>query len=298
MYGNILLGQPFDLSIWEGHEIPCKNDQVEAVELRPDGGRIISRVHQPIISVYLPEDSQRNSTGVVICPGGGYSILAWDKEGTKIAEWFNSKGIAAFVLKYRLPHWESSFCRDKIALMDAQRAIRYVRNFSAKWNLDPNKIGIMGFSAGGHLAATTSNHFGVDDSGIKDDLMKWSARPDFSILVYPVISLEPGIGHNGSKENLIGKQPSQEQVDHFSLEKQVNADTPPTILIHASDDEAVIPKNSLLYYEALLAHNVPATLHIFEKGGHGFGLGKGRGAVENWIELVGVWMTDQGLMKD
>ncbi len=274
--------------------IPCANDLVEEVEHRSDIDRIIRKVHRPELHVYRPEI--HTGTSVVICPGGGYTILAWDWEGTVMAEWFNSLGITAFVLKYRLPHWESEDCRDKVALLDAQRAIRTVRSLAADFQLDTSRVGVMGFSAGGHLASTLSTHFdyGMPESGQEVD--HWSCRPDFSILMYPVITFDTTYGHTGSRRNLIGDNPSPEVVRHFSNDRQVTAETPPTILIHAADDRAVPPQNSVLYYLALQEHHVPAALHIYDHGGHGFSMAKGEGAVENWTHECASWMSDHGFL--
>ena len=292
-----LLSQQFSLPLWpEG--IPCENElEMEIVERYHGNGRMLSKVHEPTIEVYLPATALSTGTGVVICPGGGYTILAWDKEGVKIAEWFNSLGVAAFVLKYRLPHWESESCRDKVALPDAQRAIRIVRQHAREWQLASNRIGIMGFSAGGHLASTASTHFDDGNPDSPLNIEHFSCRPDFSILMYPVISMDTTIYHRGSRTNLIGKNPSREEEQYFSNEKQVSPQTPPTLLIHADNDRAVIPENSIQYYLALRKNKVPAAMHIFEKGGHGFGLAEGRGAVSGWPSICRDWMTERGLLN-
>lgn len=229
-----------------------------------------SLVSVPTLTAFFPAVTKPNQTAVVILPGGGYSHLAIDKEGTKIAEWFNTLGIPAFVLKYRLPSDLIMKNKNVGPLQDAQEAIRYVRQNAAKWNINPNKIGIMGFSAGGHLASTLSTHY---DDKVYESAFKVSARPDFSVLIYPVISMENEITHKGSQINLLGESPSQELIDSFSNEKKVNAKTPPAFLIHATDDTVVIPENSINYYLALKKNGVSAEMHIYEKGGHGFGLG-------------------------
>ncbi|WP_343614756.1 alpha/beta hydrolase [Flavobacterium sp.] len=229
-----------------------------------------SLVSVPTLTAFFPAVTKANQTAVVILPGGGYSHLAIDKEGTKIAEWFNTLGIPAFVLKYRLPSDLIMKNKNIGPLQDAQEAIRYVRQNAAKWNINPNKIGIIGFSAGGHLASTLSTHY---DDKVYESAFKVSARPDFSVLIYPVISMENEITHKGSQINLLGESPSQELIDSFSNEKKVNAKTPPAFLIHATDDTVVIPENSINYYLALKKNGVSAEMHIYEKGGHGFGLG-------------------------
>ena len=191
----------------------------------------------------------------------------------------NAHGIAAIVLKYRLPDSLSSTAPDKVPLMDAQQAIRMVREKATSWNIQPNKIGIMGFSAGGHLAATLSTHFEKD------------TRPDFSILIYPVISMDKSIAHMGSRNNLIGKHPADEMIKLYSNELQVTTNTPPSFLIHASDDDAVPVENSLFYYQTLKKNNVPTEMHIYPKGGHGFGLANGNRSLESWPRLMIEWMS-------
>lgn len=247
-------------------------------------GRRISKVHAPTLEVFQPE-GEANGAAVVICPGGGYTILAYDWEGTRMAEWFNSFGVTAFVLKYRLPHWESDECRGHVALDDAKTAMKLIRMRAKEWKVDPNRLGIMGFSAGGHLASTLSTHY---DSG---------SRPDFSILMYPVVSFDPEVSHGGSARNLLGENPSQEQLDHFSNEKQVDENTPPAILIHAQDDKPVPAENSIRYYQALLKNGVPGALHIYASGGHGFSFAEGLGAVEQWPLEVQQWLDDGGYLE-
>ena len=236
-------------------------------------------------------------TSVLICPGGGYTILAWDWEGVKMAEWFNSFGVTAFVLKYRLPKWESEECRDKVALMDAQRAMRIIRSNADEWNLESDRIGVMGFSAGGHLASTLSTHYDAGDSNNTITFEQFSSRPDFSILMYPVVTMNEEMTHKGSRNNLIGSQPTKERASYYSNEAQVTADTPPAILIHADNDKGVIPENSVNYYLALRNHKVPAALHIYEDGGHGFSFGEGMGSVADWPEVVRKWMLHRGILR-
>ncbi|MCD0468880.1 alpha/beta hydrolase [Flavobacterium sp. JAS] len=229
-----------------------------------------SQVTIPTLSIFLPKEKKTIQSAVIILPGGGYQHLAIDKEGTKVAQWFNSLGIAAFVLKYRLPNDLIMKNKNIGPLQDAQEAVRYVRQNAAKWNIDPNKIGVLGFSAGGHLASTIATHY---DDKIYETNSKVSARPDFSLLIYPVISMQNDITHKGSQTSLLGNNPSQELIDSFSNEKKVTAQTPPTFLIHATDDTVVLPENSINYYLALKNNGVSAEMHIYEKGGHGFGLG-------------------------
>ena len=276
--------------------ITCENDHIE--EISRDGiGRRITKVNEPSLSIFLPKKEIATGTGVLICPGGGYYLLAWDWEGIEIAKWLNSMGVAAFVLKYRLPHWESDHCRDKVALMDAKRAMRLIRKNADTYEVDINRIGVMGFSAGGHLASTLSTHFDNGDANSTQVIETFNSRPDFSILMYPVISMDPTIAHMGSRKNLLGDSPSDEMLLHFSNEKQIKKDTPPTLLIHANDDKAVPPENSLVYYRALREKGIPASLHIFERGGHGFALAKGKGATEQWTSICNGWLKDNGLLQ-
>jgi acetyl esterase/lipase len=250
----------------------------------------VRNVQKPDIAVFLP--SRRHATGqaVVVCPGGGYRALAYDWEGNDIARWLNSHGIAAFVLKYRLPGSKSNIIPHKSPLMDAQRALRLVRYHAESWKLDPGKIGIMGFSAGGHLASTLSTHFDAGDPASEDPVDRMSCRPDFSILIYPVISFNDGFTHAGSKRSLLGEDPDEEMVRYFSNELQVTAETPPAILIHSGDDAGVPVENSIVYYKALNDHQVPAELHIYPFGGHGYSLGIGRGHLSTWPDRVIAWI--------
>jgi acetyl esterase/lipase len=247
-------------------------------------------VQKPDIAVFLP--SKKNATGeaVVICPGGGYQILAYDWEGSDIARWFSSRGIAAFVLKYRLPGSASNIVPYKSPLLDAQRAMRLVRYNAWRWNIDPEKIGIMGFSAGGHLASTLSTHFDRGDPSSSDPVEQVSCRPDFSVLVYPVITFTEEFQHSGSRINLLGEDAEESLVRYFSNELQVTEDTPPAILIHANDDTGVPVENSLVYFKALRANGVSAELHVYPYGGHGFSLAIGKGYLSTWPDRVTDWI--------
>ena len=229
-----------------------------------------SAVSIPTLAVYLPKKGDSNGNAVLIFPGGGYSHLSMNKEGKKVAEWLNSIGITAFVLKYRLP--SDKIMTDKTIgpLQDAQEAVRVLRRNSKKWNLKENAIGIIGFSAGGHLATTLATRYSEKVYQATDSI---SARPDFTLLLYPVISMNNEITHKGSREKLIGSTPSLELVEKFSNELHVNSTTPPAFLVHASDDASVPFENSLNYYLALKKNAVSAEMHVYEKGGHGFGLG-------------------------
>lgn len=232
--------------------------------------RGVRQISRPTLTPFIPDAATSNGTSVIICPGGGYTHLAIKKEGYMVARWLNTLGITAFVLKYRMPSDKTMVDKSIGPLQDVQEAIRMVRSNSEKWNLDGNKIGVMGFSAGGHLASTLSTHY---NDPVYVPGVEYSARPDFSILVYPVISMEEGITHQGSKKSLLGEAPSRVLIDKYSNATQVSGDTPPTFLVHATDDTAVPVENSIEYYKALKMHKVPAEMHVYEKGGHGFGLG-------------------------
>lgn len=251
-------------------------------------------VQDPTIEVYLPPAYRANGAAVLICPGGGYYLQAYDWEGTEFAKWFNRKGIAAFVLKYRLPHWTKPPCSEHIALDDASRAMRLIRSKAEGFNIDPDRLGVMGFSAGGHLASTLSTHFDAGDQEASDPIAQQSSRPDFSVLVYAVISGDSSIYHGGSFKNLLGEDPDPATVDYYSGEKQVTAETPPAILIHAADDKGVPFENSLVYFQALQQHGIKSALHIYAEGGHGFALAEDRPHLSGWIELVSGWIEEQG----
>jgi acetyl esterase/lipase len=247
----------------------------------------VSDVTVPTLTVYLPENAQPNRPAVIICPGGGYSFLVVNNEGSDVAQEFNKKGIAAFVLKYRLPNNRTMLNKEIGPLQDAQQAIKMVREHASQWNLDPSKIGIMGFSAGGHLASTASVKF---SKPVIPNENNTSLRPDFSILIYPVISFTDSLAHKGSRDNLLGANAEPEKIREFSGELQVTAQTPPAFLVHCSNDKVVPVANSLRYYEALQKNGVNAELHIYPSGGHGYGLHNGT-TNDNWFERCINWMT-------
>lgn len=286
---NISLAQNTNLPLWEGD--PPNYTETGEVTIWDTSDIVrVRNVQKPDIAVFLP--SKKNATGeaVIICPGGGYRILAYDWEGTDVARWLNSKGIAAFVLKYRLPESESNIIPYKSPLLDAQRAMRLVRFNAEKWNLDPGKIGIMGFSAGGHLASTLSTHFDAGDPDSSDPVEQQSCRPDFSILMYPVISFSDEFTHQGSREALLGKDPDPDLVRNFSNELQVTTDTPPAILIHSADDQGVPVQNSLAYYKSLQENQISSELHVYPYGGHGYSLAIGQGHLSTWPDRVIEWI--------
>ena len=252
-----------------------------------DGIMRIAKVSKPTITIYKPENP--NGKAVIICPGGGYGILAWEKEGTKVAELFNQWGITAFVLKYRLPDDTTMIDKSLAPLQDAQQAIRMVRKNAAKWNINPKSIGIMGFSAGGHLASTAATHFAFNAD--KNNTDTTSVRPDFAILLYPVVSFDQTFTHKGSKFNLLGNNPNQEQTNYFSNELQVNSLTPPTFLVHAGDDGSVPVENSIRFYQACIKNKVPVEMHLYPKGGHGFGLNN-KTTTDKWTERLENWLNN------
>jgi acetyl esterase/lipase len=285
-----LAGQNQILPLWEVD--PSNYNETGEVTIWDTADIVrVRNVQKPDIAVFLP--SKKNATGeaVLICPGGGYGILAYDWEGSDIARWLNSKGIAAFVLKYRLPGSKSNIIPYKSPLLDAKRAMRLVRYHAEKWNIDPGRVGVMGFSAGGHLASTLSTHFDNGDANDQDPVENKSCRPDFSVLVYPVISFTKEYTHVGSRENLLGKDQDPELMELFSNELQVSRDTPPAILIHSGDDSVVPVENSMVYYHALQKMGITAELHIYPYGGHGYSLAIGQGHLSTWPDRVIEWIN-------
>jgi acetyl esterase/lipase len=242
------------------------------------------KISEPTLAIYLPDGKIATGQAVIICPGGGYEMESYRLEGTVIAEAFVKKGIAAFILKYRLPSDSIMVDKSMGPLQDAQQAIKTVRMRSAEWKINPAKIGIMGFSAGGHLASTAGTHFGK--SYIPND-GKVSLRPDFMILIYPVISMTDELTHKGSRNALLGKTPTKEMIDLFSNEKHVNANTPPTWLTHTGDDKVVIVENSIRFYQELIRNKVPSEMHLYPKGNHGFVLFQ---PTDEWMQPLFEWM--------
>ncbi|WP_338357794.1 alpha/beta hydrolase [Yeosuana marina] len=272
--------------------LPLVSMAQEIVELWPD--KIPNSRHtlktdtlkeNPTIAVFLPSKRIANGLGVVICPGGSYSWLAYEHEGTDLAKFFNGRGVAAFVLKYRLPNAKNDIEQHKSPLLDAKRAMEIVRAGAEKWNLDPSKIGIVGSSAGGHLASTLGTHFESEN------------RPDFMILLYPVVTMKGDYTHFGSRKNLLGENPSDEMVTQYSNELQVKENTPPTFIVHCADDRTVPVENSLQLVSALRKKKVPVELHVYPKGGHGFGLALNKPRLKNWSNLMIEWLEDLSRIK-
>jgi len=258
------------------------------------GAPRVQHVTEPELYVYLPPKEHSACTAVIICPGGGYLRLALDHEGHEVAKWFTRTGFAGIVLKYRLPSDQIMQNKSIGPLQDVQEAIRIVRRRATEWNINPNKVGVMGFSAGGHLAASASTLYWYKTYDVADSI---SARPDFSLLIYGVISMQEGVAHSGSRRSLLGEHPNSALVNLFSGELQVNNKTPPAFLIHSADDPAVPVTNSILYFSALQRNSIPAELHVYETGGHGYGLAADRdGTVSGWPEACKKWMRLRGLL--
>src|SRR5438067_3521725 len=285
LLASLAAGQPpapQTLPLWEGKAPHAVGD---------------TATDKPTLTAYLPPADKRTGTAVVVCPGGGYAGLAMDHEGRQVAEFFNGLGVAAFILKYRTANKERPGPLHPAPLADAQRAIRLVRSRAKEFGIDPTRVGIMGFSAGGHLASTAGTHF---DAGKPngDPVDAASCRPDFLILGYPVITMEDGVTHKGSKNNLIGPKPDPALVEELSNEKRVTKETPPTFLFHTSEDAAVVPENAVRFYLACKKAGVPVEMHMYEKGRHGVGINpKGVSAgTDTWKHRLADWMADQKLV--
>jgi acetyl esterase/lipase len=288
-----LFAQNKIISLWNGNipgGIPNsayreKVDSIQWIKVR--------FVTNPTIEMYPAPAANNTGTAVVICPGGGYYGLSFIWEGSKIAAWLNSLGITAFVLKYRLP--DDNIMKNKTIgpLQDGQEAVRMVRRNAKNWGINPQKIGIIGFSAGGHLASTVSTHF---DEKVYTPADTTSARPDFSLLIYPVISMDSTITHGGSRENLLGKLPNAEILKRFSNELQVTAKTPPAFMVHSIDDGAVPVQNSIRYALAMKEKGISCELHLYQKGGHGYGLAEWGGTHAAWPEACRKWLEVNGFL--
>lgn len=247
---------------------------------------------QPGIRIHRPK--KPNGCGVVVCPGGGYGVLAYDHEGHQVGKWFAKFGVTAAVLKYR----HAPKYRHPIPLGDVQRAIRHMRANAKPLGLDPDRIGVMGFSAGGHLASTAATHFDEGDPKAEDEVDRVSSRPDFAILAYPVITMAENFTHRGSVRNLLGEKPSAELLENLSNEKQVTKETPPTFLFHTADDPAVPVKNAIEFFAACQKHGVPSELHIYQHGPHGVGLAPGDPVLRSWPERLKDWLRQGGFLTN
>ena len=283
-------GQEF-VPLWEKGKMPNS----KGLELKDDiRNERVYTVGTPGFYAFFPSQQENKGAAVLICPGGGYERLAYQISGVQLAKWFNTLGVAAFVLNYRLPNSNDLKQREIAPLQDAERAMRVIRANAEKWQIKPDKIGVLGTSAGAHLAA----NLGIateDAAKIGDDLDKLAFAPNFAILVSPVITMGE-YTHQGSKKNLLGENPPAALVEKYSLEKQVTAAAPPFFLVHAADDKAVSPRNSLLFYNALLEKNIPASLHIFPHGGHAIALRNNPGSTETWTNLCEMWLIEMNFI--
>ncbi|WP_207515493.1 alpha/beta hydrolase [Longitalea luteola] len=285
------------------NEIPLYPDSIPNSKAVPDeentetdekGIRRIFKVSRPTLTIYEPPKEKANGTAVIVIPGGGYRLLAAGHEGHDVAKRFNEMGVTAFLLKYRLPSDVTMVNKEIGPVQDAQRAIQLVRDNAKQWGIDRDRVGIIGFSAGGHLASTAGTHF--DHAYIKAG-RKSNLRPDFMVLIYPVISFADSITHMGSRDNLLGKDPSPQKKMEYSNELQVTKKTPPTYLVHAEDDQTVKVQNMLLFATALQKNKVPFDFYLYEKGGHGFGMNNPTSDVK-WMDLVQEWMDKNGWLKN
>ena len=275
------------IPLYDGAIPGAKNSAtyIEETVKGTDGISRVSKVVTPTLTVFSPSADKANGTAVIICPGGGYGILAIDHEGYNVAKRFNEIGVTAFVLKYRLPSDEIMVDKTYALLQDAEQAIYLVRKNAKKYRIKSNKIGIMGFSAGGHLASTLLAHY----TDIKiTDAEKINLRPDFAALIYPVISFEQSV-HTGTMKNLLGPNPGEQLKHYFSADQNVNKKTPPTFLVHAKDDKSVPVANSILLNDALKSNGVKTEIYLYEQGGHGFGL-KNKTSDVDWFNLLAEWL--------
>lgn len=283
-----------EIQLWPGTAPGGENVELtEQVIERSDDPHVHDRawtgISHPSITAVVPKHP--NGAALIVAPGGGYQRVVFDKEGYDLAPSMLSHGVTLFILKYRLPG-DGFAHRQLVPLQDAQRAIRIVRGHAKAWHLSPDRIGIIGFSAGGQLAASLGTRYNVDAYEPVDDLDKLSARPNFLALLYPVISMQDGITHSGTRSQLLGDHPTADQINANSLELQVTDDTPPTFIAFASDDGSVPPANNLRFYQQLLAHDVAAEIHGFEYSGHGFGIRNAQGNARDWPKLLLDWLRD------
>ena len=284
----VISAQSFTMPLWENY-IP--NSPKEKLEESYSNEHYYV-VSNPDIAVYFPSKWNFTGQAVLVIPGGGYHASSYTWEGTDVAKWLNANGIVAAVLKYRLPNdTTTNIVRYKSPMLDASRALRIIRANAEKWKINKNKVGVMGFSAGGHLASTLGTHFDEEKTRI-DAIDSLSSRPDFMILMYPVISMDSEITHKGSKNNLLGKNPPNELINYYSTEKHVTPNTPTTFIVAASDDKVVKVQNSILFYEALIKQGVDAEMHIYKKGGHGFGLANGIDYLTTWRKRFLDWIKN------
>lgn len=280
------------IPIWPDQKMPnSKGMKLERIE----NNERITQVSTPGIYTFFPSIEENNHSAVLILPSGGYHHLTYILSGTQLAKWFNTFGLNAFVLIYRLPTCPDLLERCVGPLQNAQRAMRIIRANAVEWNIDPEKIGVMGASSGGHLASTLGTHI-EDVSSINDSLDQYPFAPKFMILISPVISMGK-YTHRGILNNLLGENPSQAMMNQYSNELQAKDNTCPAFIVHAADDHAVNPMNSILFYQALLEFNIPASLHIFPQGDHKIGLMNNPGSTDLWPELCKLWLKEMGIIK-
>lgn len=283
-----------EFSIYEGpipNALPCNKEEV--IGKNPNGKLFFANVTNPTITVFKPIQQDSNKTAVIVCPGGGYARVVVGHEGNEVAQAFNKIGVTVFVLKYRLPFDSCMTNKEIVPLQDLQQTIKLVRDRAASFDINPNMLGVVGFSAGGHLASTAITKFAV--SYIENASLT-NLRPDFAILGYPVISMDSTICHKGSRDNLLGKKAPAAKLNLFSSELQVTDQTPPTFLVHASDDKTVPVENSIRFYQALIKNKVNAEMHIYQNGGHGFGLTNPARA-DGWFDRATAWMLSNKIIS-
>jgi acetyl esterase/lipase len=290
LFGGVGFGQVVAAPVATGD-----GNSEKTILLWPDGApraQGSEDIDKPALTVFVAPGANATKTAVVVAPGGGYEHLSWAKEGTDFAQWLNARGVTAFVLKYRLgPKYHYP-----VELEDAQRAIRWVRAHAAEYGVAVDHVGMMGFSAGGHLTATAGTHFDEGTAGAADAVEREGSRPDFLVLVYPVITFEEPAAHSGSKKYLLGADPDPKVVALLSDETQVTRDTPPTFLFATTDDKTVPVMNSVMFYSALVKAGVPAEMHLFQHGAHGVGLAAANPALSVWPDLLAKWMRERGYM--
>ncbi len=285
---------PFAAAIAQQSPLPIQDGQVIRLWSGPAPGAVGNDTTDiPIVTVYLPRTMTANTPAMIVCPGGSYLRLASNHEGRQVANYLNSLGIAAFVLRYRL----GPTYRHPIELGDAQRAIRLLRSHASDWHLDPSRIGIVGFSAGGHLAVTASTHFDTGNAGAADVVDRVSSRPDIAVLGYPVVSMTEAWTHAGSKTALLGANPDPALAASLSGERAVTKNTPPTFIFQTNEDTTVPAENAVYYYLALRKAGIPAEMHVFEHGPHGVGLANSDPALSAWSTLLANWLRGRGVIK-
>lgn len=296
-----VFADPIDLPLYVGEPaggVPLSS--LAEVLLQKPGDPIVrvEHVQMPDIRVFLPAPEKANGAAVVICPGGGYGMLAIDHEGYRIAEALNAFGVAGIICKYRISNKQPGAYLFPIPLLDARQAMRLTREHAAEWKIDPHRVGVMGFSAGGHLASCVATLFDTQLEGEDPAVFQTMAhKPDFAALIYPVIAMAETFGHGGSKTNLLGKDPDPQYLALCNTHRQVTAKTPPTFLVSTYDDGAVPPRNSIEFYSSMINAGVQGELHIWEKGGHGYGMLPGRGDVAaEWMPRFEKWLRGRGLL--